>query len=239
MKGKNIFGEVRKGNIDAADEKTARNQLKKMNINPTSIKKKSAGFFKGKVTNKDLVLFTRQFATMIDSGLPLVQCLDIQSKQAEKPVFREELTVIKEKVESGSTFADALKSYPKTFDTLYQNMIAAGEVGGILDTILNRLAVYLEKNEKLKRQIKGAMSYPIITMVVAFVVVTILLVFVVPQFATMFSDMGRELPAPTQFVIDLSEWLQANIMYLLVAIGATVYGDSIQLSNRCWRSLLG
>ena len=223
--GKNPSGEVRKGNIDAADEKAARNQLKKMNINPTSIKKKSeGGFFKGKVTNKDLVLFTRQFATMIDSGLPLVQCLDIQSKQAENPVFREELTVIKEKVESGSTFADALKSFPKTFDTLYQNMIAAGEVGGILDTILNRLAVYLEKNEKLKRQIKGAMSYPIITMVVAFVVVTILLVFVVPQFATMFADMGRDLPAPTQFVIDLSEWLQANILYLLVGIGGTVYG---------------
>ncbi|MAA79448.1 MAG: pilus assembly protein PilC [Deltaproteobacteria bacterium] len=223
--GKTSSGEVRKGNIDAADEKTARNQLKKMNINPTSIKKKSAGgFFQGKVTNKDLVLFTRQFATMIDSGLPLVQCLEIQSKQAENPVFRDELTVIKEKVESGSTFADALKSFPKTFDTLYQNMIAAGEVGGILDTILNRLAIYLEKNEKLKRQIKGAMSYPIITMVVAFVVVTILLVFVVPQFATMFADMGRELPAPTQFVIDLSEWLQANIVYLLVGIGGTIYG---------------
>jgi type IV pilus assembly protein PilC len=223
--GKTSSGEVRKGKIDAADENAARNQLKKMNINATSIKAKSSGgLFKGKVTNKDLVLFTRQFATMIDSGLPLVQCLDIQSKQAENPVFREELTAIKEKVESGSTFADALKSFPKTFDTLYQNMIAAGEVGGILDTILNRLAIYLEKNEKLKRQIKGAMSYPIITMLVAGVVVTILLVFVVPQFATMFADMGRELPAPTQFVIDLSEWLQANIIYLLLAIAGAIGG---------------
>ena len=223
--GKTSSGEVRKGKIDASDEKAARNQLKKMNINPSSIKEKSSGgLFKGKVTNKDLVLFTRQFATMIDSGLPLVQCLDIQSKQAENPVFRTELTTIKEKVESGSTFADALKTFPKTFDTLYQNMIAAGEVGGILDTILNRLAVYLEKNEKLKRQIKGAMSYPLITMVVAFVVVTILLVFVVPQFATMFADMGRDLPAPTQFVIDLSEWLQGNILYLLVGIASVVFG---------------
>lgn len=230
--GKTSSGEVRKGNIDAANEKTARNQLKKMNINATSLKKKSAGgFFKGKVTNKDLVLFTRQFATMIDSGLPLVQCLDIQSKQAENPVFREELVVIKEKVESGSTFADALKNFPKTFDTLYQNMIAAGEVGGILDTILNRLAIYLEKNEKLKRQIKGAMSYPIITMVVAFVVVTILLVFVVPQFATMFADMGRELPAPTQFVIDLSEWLQANIVFFAGWNCRDCLRNSVQLSN--------
>lgn len=223
--GKTSSGEVRKGKIDASDEKAARNQLKRMNINPTSVKEKSAGgFFKGKVTTKDLVLFTRQFATMIDSGLPLVQCLDIQSKQAENPVFRAELTVIKERVESGSTFADALKTFPKTFDTLYQNMIAAGEVGGILDTILNRLAIYLEKNEKLKRQIKGAMSYPIITMMVAFVVVTILLVFVVPQFATMFADMGRELPLPTQFVIDLSEWLQANILYLLTLIAGVIFG---------------
>ena len=225
--GKTSSGEVRKGNISAADESAARAQLKKMSINATSIKVKGAieiSFLKPKVTNKDLVLFTRQFATMIDSGLPLVQCLDIQSKQAENPTFREELTVIKEKVESGSTFADSLKNFPKTFDTLYQNMIAAGEVGGILDTILNRLAVYLEKNEKLKRQIKGAMSYPIITMVVAGVVVTILLVFVVPQFATMFADMGRELPGPTQFVIDLSEWLQTNILYLMGGIGAVVFG---------------
>ena len=220
--GKTSSGEVRKGKINASDEKAARAQLKAQNINVTSVKEKSGGLFPGKVTNKDLVLFTRQFATMIDSGLPLVQCLDIQSKQAENPVFRSELSVVKEKVESGSTFADALKNFPKTFDTLYQNMIAAGEVGGILDTILNRLAVYLEKNEKLKRQIKGAMMYPIITMVVAFVVVTILLVFVVPQFAAMFADMGRELPVPTQFVIDLSEWLQANILYIILGIGVTV-----------------
>ena len=118
---------------------------------------------------------------MIDSGLPLVQCLDIQAKQAENPTFREELGVVKEAVESGSTFADALKKFPNTFDELFQNMIAAGEVGGILDTILTRLATYLEKAEKLKRQIKGALMYPTITMLVAGVVVSILLLFVVPQ----------------------------------------------------------
>jgi len=156
--------------------------------------------------------------------LPLVQCLDIQSKQAQNPTFRTELTAIKEKVESGSTFADALKAYPATFDDLFQNMIAAGEVGGILDTILNRLAIYLEKADKLKRQIKGAMMYPVITIVVAFTVVTILLVFVVPQFEVMFADMGQELPTPTRIVIDMSNWLQSNIMIILLGIAGTLFG---------------
>jgi type IV pilus assembly protein PilC len=160
---------------------------------------------------------------MIDSGLPLVQCLDIQAKQAANPTFRNELGSIKEAVESGSTFADALKRFPDTFDDLYRNMVAAGEVGGILDTILNRLSVYLEKAEKLKRQIKGAMMYPVITMIVAFVVVTILLVFVVPQFEQMFADMGGSLPAPTQFVINLSQWLQENILYIILGIVAVIF----------------
>jgi len=223
--GRTNTGEVKKGKIDATDANAARAQLKKMNISPISVSagRGSISLFKPKVTNKDLVLFTRQFATMIDSGLPLVQCLDIQAKQAQNPTFREELSAVKEKVESGSTFADALKTFPKTFDALYQNMIAAGEVGGILDTILNRLAVYLEKNEKLKRQIKGAMMYPMITMLVAFTVVTILLVFVVPQFAAMFSDMGKELPGPTTFVINLSEWMQSNILLILGVIFGTVF----------------
>ena len=221
--GKTSSGEIRKGKIDAPTQDAARAQLRKMNINPTNVTEAGFGsieiaMFKPKVTNKDLVIFTRQFATMIDSGLPLVQCLDIQAKQAANPTFRSELASIKESVESGSTFADALKKFPDTFDDLYRNMVAAGEVGGILDTILNRLAVYLEKAEKLKRQIKGAMTYPTITMVVAFVVVTILLVFVVPQFEQMFADMGGSLPAPTQFVINLSQWLQDNILYILASM---------------------
>jgi type IV pilus assembly protein PilC len=155
--GRTASGEVRKGKIEAADQNSARAQLRKMNINPTKIKSSGdikipmPAFLKPKVTNKDLVLFTRQFATMIDSGLPLVQCLDIQSKQAQNPTFREELAAIKESVESGTTFADALKRFPNTFDDLYRNMVAAGEVGGILDTILNRLAITLEKFDKLNR----------------------------------------------------------------------------------------
>ena len=226
--GKTPSGEIRKGKIDAPSQDAARAQLRKMNINPTSVSTAGFGnieisFMKPKVTNKDLVLFTRQFATMIDSGLPLVQCLDIQAKQAANPTFRNELGSIKEAVESGSTFADALKRFPDTFDDLYRNMVAAGEVGGILDTILNRLSVYLEKAEKLKRQIKGAMMYPVITMIVAFVVVTILLVFVVPQFEQMFADMGGSLPAPTQFVINLSQWLQANILYIILGIVAVIF----------------
>ena len=224
--GRDSSGDAKKGTITAASVDAARTQLRKMNINATSIAEKqgfSLAFMKPKVSNRDLVIFTRQFSTMIDSGLPLVQCLDIQSKQAENPTFREELTVVKEAVESGSTFADALKKFPHTFDELFQNMIAAGEVGGILDTILTRLATYLEKAEKLKRQIKGALMYPTITVLVAGVVVSILLLFVVPQFEQMFADMGGSLPALTQLVIDLSKWLQNNALVLFGGIGIGLF----------------
>lgn len=227
--GRTASGEVKKGKIDAVDANAARVQLQNMRISPTSVSEAKSGglsLFKAKVTTKDLVIFTRQFATMIDSGLPLVQCLDIQSKQAENEAFRVELAAIKDSVESGSTFADALKRFPATFDELYQNMIAAGEVGGILDTILNRLAVYLEKADKLKRQIKGAMMYPLITVVVAGVVVSVLLLFVVPSFEQMFADMGAALPDLTQMVIDLSKWLQANWWILGLCIGGGIWGIS-------------
>lgn len=226
--GRTSDGQTKKGKIDAVDANAARNQLKRQNINPTSVKESKGGielsFMKPKVSTRDLVIFTRQFATMIDSGLPLVQCLDIQSKQAENETFRSELSVIKDSVESGSTFADALKRFPGTFDELYQNMIAAGEVGGILDTILNRLAVYLEKAETLKRQIKGALMYPVITILVAGVVVAVLLLFVVPSFEEMFADMGAGLPALTQMVIDMSKWMQANWWIVGIAIFGTVWG---------------
>jgi len=233
--GRTASGEVRKGQISAADQAQARQQLRRMNINPTTVRAAEGlgsieiniptpEFLKPKVTNKDLVLFTRQFATMIDSGLPLVQCLDIQARQADNPTFRDALAHVKESVENGSTFSDALKRYPKIFDTLYRNMIAAGEVGGILDTILNRLSVYLEKADKLRRQVRGALMYPTITIVVAGVVVTVLLLYVVPTFETMFADFGGTLPAPTQFVIDLSAWLQNNIVLILLLIGASFFG---------------
>lgn len=244
--GRTAGGEVKKGKIEAADQNAARAQLRKMSINPTKLKATGGGdinipmpaFLKPKVTTKDLVLFTRQFATMIDSGLPLVQCLDIQAKQAANPTFREELSSIKESVESGTTFADALKRFPATFDDLYRNMIAAGEVGGILDTILNRLAVYLEKADKLKRQIKGALMYPLITVVVAIGVVSILLLKVVPTFETMFADFGGALPGPTQFVIDLSKWLQANFLIIVLAIAGIIFGFRFMYRNKRGRLII-
>jgi type IV pilus assembly protein PilC len=167
-------------------------------------------------------VFTRQFATMIDAGLPLVQCLDILGSQMDNAGFKKVVFAIKSKVESGSTFADALKDHPKVFDELFVQLCAAGEVGGILDTILNRLAVYREKNEKLKRKIKGAMIYPCIVIIVAIAVTALLLLKVTPVFAKMFSDFGSSLPAPTQFVVNVSEWLQHYIFHLLIGLTAAV-----------------
>ena len=226
-------GDIRKGEVEAKDSAAARDRLKKMQLNPTTLKKKGGvlsgdipmpSFMKPKVTNKDLVIFVRQFATMIDSGLPLVQCLEIQAAQAQNPTLREELAVIKDAVESGSTFADALKKYPETFDELFQNLVAAGEIGGILDTILNRLAAFLEKADKLRRQIKGAMSYPIIVCCVAGVVIALLLIKVVPTFEKMFSEFGGALPAPTQFVINLSDFMLANGLYIFGGMIGAFWG---------------
>jgi len=231
--GRTASGETKKGEVEAASADAARTRLRQMRITPTSVKKKGFGsaeisipmpkFLQPKITTKDLVLFVRQFATMIDSGLPLVQCLEIQAQQAGNPTMRDQLKVIKESVESGSTFADALKKFPQTFDDLFRNLIAAGEIGGILDTILNRLAVFLEKNEKLKRQIKGAMTYPAIVMLVALIVITVLLLKVVPTFEQMFKEFGGELPAPTQFVVSLSRWLQGNWYFLFGGAAVAFY----------------
>jgi type IV pilus assembly protein PilC len=233
--GQTSSGESRKGEIEAQDDAAARKKLRQMQINPTKLKQKGSGlsmdladipmpsFLKPSVKTKDLVIFTRQFATMIDSGLPLVQCLEIQSQQAPNPTFRDELKVIKEAVESGSTFADALRKFPNTFDELFQNLVAAGEVGGILDTILNRLATHLEKADKLKRQIKGAMTYPAVVSVVGVGAMVVLLVKVIPTFETMFAEMGATLPAPTQFMVDLSRWLRANGLYVFGGLVVLVF----------------
>ncbi|HPC47838.1 MAG TPA: type II secretion system F family protein, partial [Deltaproteobacteria bacterium] len=156
------------------------------------------------VKTKELVVFTRQFATMINAGLPLVQCLDILSSQQPNPTFKKVIAQVKQDVESGSTFADALRKHPKVFDGLYVNLVAAGEIGGVLDTVLNRLAVYMEKNENLKNKIKSAMTYPIIVLCVAFGVVAVLMIFVIPTFSDMFKQFGSALPAPPQIVVNLS-----------------------------------
>src|SRR5215471_11219387 len=220
-------GEVKKGEMEAADADAVHSRLRSLGLSPEKVKKKPLEIsFSlpgiGGVSGKDLLVFTRQFATMIDAGLPLVQCLDILGTQMDKGAFKRVVFAIKSKVESGSTFADALKDHPKVFDELFIQLCAAGEVGGILDTILNRLATYREKNEKLKRKVKGAMIYPIIVICVAIGVTALLLLKVTPVFAKMFSDFGSAMPAPTQIVIDISAWLQNYILYLLAGIGAMI-----------------
>jgi type IV pilus assembly protein PilC len=155
---------------------------------------------------------------MIDSGLPLVQCLDILANQQENRTFKDIILKVKENVESGSTFADALKKHPKAFDALYVNLVAAGEVGGILDTILSRLAAYIEKAMKLKKQVKGAMVYPATIMSVAVIVVAVILIFVIPTFAKMFNDFGSDLPVPTKFVIGLSNFFVKYIFLILIVL---------------------
>lgn len=209
--GKNRKGEVKKGEMEAVNETAVNANLSRQGIISTAVKVKTSETktIKVKVSTKDLVVFTRQFATMIDAGLPLVQCLDILSSQQENKGFKAVLTQVKGDVESGSTFADALKKHPMVFDNLYVNLVAAGEVGGILDTILNRLAAYIEKAMKLKSQVKGAMVYPISIITIAAVVIVGLLVFVIPIFASMFADFGQALPLPTQIVINMSDFLKA------------------------------
>jgi type IV pilus assembly protein PilC len=217
-------GGTQKGVIEAATVDVVEAQLKKYGFSNISIKAESKAFSiklpkfggGGKIDEKDLVIFTRQFSTMIDSGLPLVQCLDILASQQENKAFQEILFKVKESVESGSTFADALAKHPRAFDQLFVNLVAAGEIGGILDTILTRLAAYIEKSMKLKKQIKGAMVYPITIMSIAVVVVGVILIFVIPTFAKMFIEFGGELPAPTKFVIALSSFL---VKYFVVLIG--------------------
>lgn len=222
--GRSKTGSTQKGVMEATNVANVEAQLKRYGFTGISIKEeakkrelKIPGFGGGKIETKDLVIFTRQFATMIDSGLPLVQCLDILSSQQDNKAFKEILYKVKDSVESGSTFADALGKHPKAFDQLYVNLVAAGEVGGILDTILNRLAAYIEKAMKLKKQVKGAMVYPTTIMAIAVIVVGVILVFVIPTFAKMFADFGGELPAPTKFVIGLSNFLKK---YIIVMIGA-------------------
>jgi type IV pilus assembly protein PilC len=224
--GRSRNGSSQKGVMEAPSQTVVEAQLKRYGFTAVSIKEqgkgmsmeiKLPGFGSKKVTTKELVIFTRQFATMIDSGLPLVQCLEILSSQQENKAFKDVLLKVKESVESGSTFADALSKHPKVFDNLFVSLVAAGEVGGILDTILSRLAAYTEKSMKLKKQIKGAMVYPATVMSVAVIVVGVIMVFVIPTFAKMFADFGGDLPGPTKLVIALSNFL---VKYLIVIIAA-------------------
>ena len=202
--------------IEAQDIDQARSILKKQRINFKSLKQapKEIVLFESGPSQKDIVIFTRQFATMIGAGLPLVQCLTILGNSAENRKFGQIINEVKAKVETGETFADSLRRHPKVFDQLFTNMIEAGEVGGILDTILIRLANYMEKAMALRGKVKSAMIYPAIIVTVAVVVVTFLLIFVIPMFGEMFSDMGKALPLPTAVVLEASHMV-VNYWYLV------------------------
>jgi type IV pilus assembly protein PilC len=222
--GKSKQGEVRSGEIEAQDAAAVEARLRQMGIEPVKVKKKPRELhmpsFGGGVGTKDILVFTRQFSVMIDAGLPLVQALDIIATQADNAAFRNVLSQVKSRVEAGSTFADALGEHPKVFDVLFVQLVRAGEIGGILDTILQRLGAYIEKNEKLKRRVKGAMVYPAVVLTVAVGVVAALIGFVVPTFEKMFKDMGGTLPGPTQFLVDLSHsFISTWYWYLIVPVG--------------------
>lgn len=222
--GKTRKNEVRKGEMESASVDTVRAHLNRIKITPTKIKKKpqdlfaNVEFMQPNVKEEDVIVFSRQFSTMIDAGLPIIQCLEILHSQQENPTFKKIIKTIKSDVEGGQTFAEALKKHPKLFDALFVNMVAAGEAGGILDVILRRLSAYMEKMAKLKRQVKGAMTYPIVTLVIAAVVVGVILVFVIPTFVDMFSSFGSTLPAPTLIVIGLSNFTIHNIHWIILGI---------------------
>ena len=222
--GKNRQDQVQKGELDAVSEEAVKAQLIRQRITPTKIKKKPKDLFENVtflqpvVKEKDIILFARQFSTMIDAGLPIIQCLEILYSQQANATFKKMLKEIKESVEGGATLAEALKKFPKQFDDLFVNMIAAGEAGGILDAILRRLAAYMEKAARLKSQVKGAMTYPVVTLVIAVVVLAVILVFVIPVFQEMFADFGGELPGPTKFVVGMSEMVKSKILYIIIAL---------------------
>jgi type IV pilus assembly protein PilC len=223
-------GSLKKGEIEAMNEAAVMAQLRAQMLLPLTIKEKSKDvseylpFLKEGIKTRELVIFTRQFATMIDAGLPLVQCLDILGEQQPNKTFKGIIRDVKSDVEQGSTFADALRKHPKPFDDLFVNLVQAGEIGGILDTILNRLAVYLEKADALAKKVKGAMVYPTTVMVVAIGVVVLMLTKVIPTFEKMFEDFGGELPGPTAFVVGLSHWMQEWIGLILAVIVAAFVG---------------
>ncbi|UCE78663.1 MAG: type II secretion system F family protein [Nitrospiraceae bacterium] len=238
--GRTSKGTIESGEISADSKDDVASQLRKRNIVPTAInpKAKKSAFFSmslgGRVKDKDIVVFTRQFATMIDAGLPLVQALDILSTQVENKLLASTLATIKGDVEGGSTYADALRKHPRVFNELYVNMVAAGESGGILDTILNRLATYIEKAMKLKKKVKGAMIYPLVVSTIAVLVIAIIMVFVVPTFSKMFATLGGELPVPTKLIMGMSNFLAGwgGFILLMLSIGFIILYTQIRRTEK-------
>jgi len=218
--GKAAKGVIKKGEMEAPNEAAIRTHLRQQNITPTKISLKGKEFkislsFKKKVKQRSIAIFTRQLATMIDAGLPLVQSLEILASQQDHKVFQNIIREIREDVEGGSTFAGALKKHPATFNELYTNLVVAGEEGGILDTILTRLANYIEKAEALKKKVKSALVYPATIMGVAVIVVMILMIFVIPVFESMFKSAGQNLPLPTLITLTISKLVQKYIVIII------------------------
>jgi type IV pilus assembly protein PilC len=221
---KTVAGDIQTGNVDLPNREAVIGYLRRQRLIPVTVREKPKDVslrFGKRVKMKEIVHFTRQFATMVNSGLPLVQCLDILSQQTENKFLASSTKEVRADVESGATLADALRNHPKVFSDLYVNMVAAGEAGGILDTVLLRLSVFLEKNEALVRKVKGAMIYPGVIMSVAVVAITVLLVFVIPTFESMFASVDLTLPAPTRLVIWMSDMLQS---YWWLMLGLLVAG---------------
>jgi type IV pilus assembly protein PilC len=227
-------GETLQGEMEASSIEAVAARLRAQRIRPVQdrIREKGKGLdkeikipgFGGKVAQKDVVIFTRQLGTMIDAGLPIVQALEILGQQTTNPTFAKAIKKIKQDVEGGDTFSFALSKYPKIFDNLYTNMVSAGEIGGILDTILSRLSAYMEKAVKLKSKIKGAMIYPISIVTVAVGVTAVLLIFVIPVFADLFSSFGKALPLPTQIAINISYATIAYLKHIVAAIVGLLFG---------------
>jgi type IV pilus assembly protein PilC len=227
--GQTRKGEKKKGEIEAANEAALRGILRRQGLTSITVKQKPKNlseylpFLKQKVKEKEVVIFARIFATMINAGLPLIQCLDLLAQQEQNKTFALIITAIKEDIEGGSTLSDALRKYPKIFDDLFVNLVAAGESGGILDVILQRLSNYMEKAMKLKSKVKGAMTYPASVLVISIAVVSLLLIKVIPTFQKMFEGFGGELPGPTQFLITLSAYAQKYFLVAIIALAIAVY----------------
>jgi type IV pilus assembly protein PilC len=227
-KGRTLAGEAQSGEIEVGRQEEAIDALRKRKILVTSVRPKTGGFSLPKiggpgVSTKDLAIFTRQFATMISAGLPLVQCLDILAKQSSKPSFGRVIGEVTREVEAGSTLSDALGKHKNVFDDLFRNMVAAGEAGGVLDEILMRLATYIEKADALKRKVQSALVYPVVVLTVALGATSFMLIFIIPTFAKMFTEFGGELPLPTKIVLTLSHLLQSYWWVgLLGGVGAGI-----------------
>ncbi len=224
-KAKDVNGKLMDGLVEAADQKAATARLREQHMTVIEMTEKAKkGKTKGKVSNADVVIFSRQLSTLVSAGVPIVQGLNILEAQAENPAFKYVVSSLRTDIESGLSIADAMHKHPNAFTELYVSMIRAGEVGGILDTILERLSAYLESAEVLRAKVKSAMMYPAVVGGAAFLITVFLIIFIIPVFKDIFGGFGKELPLPTRVIIGLSDFLRGNIVYLLAVVGGGVWG---------------